>query len=52
MFLSEKRFFAKFTQFKKKRGWIDALILIYKNILPKMYEYLTNGKGQLNLKQC
>ena len=51
-FLVGNDFLPNLPSLKIREGGIDALTLIYKNILPKMDEYLTNGKGQLNLQQC
>ena len=32
-----------------REGALDALIFIYKNLLPSLADYLTNGEGGLNL---
>ena len=51
-FLVGNDFLPNMPSLKIREGAIDALIVLYKNILPKMNNYLTNGKGELNMKQC
>ena len=51
-FLVGNDFLPNMPSLKIKEGAIDALMELYKKILPNMNDYLTNGKGELNLKQC
>ena len=51
-FLVGNDFLPNMPSLKIREGGLDALMYLYKKILPEMNEYLTNGKGQLNLKQC
>jgi 5'-3' exoribonuclease 2 len=51
-FLVGNDFLPNLPSLKIREGAIDALIYLYKNLLPKMNNYLTNGKGQLNLNEC
>ena len=51
-FLVGNDFLPNLPSLKIREGGIDALILIYKHILPEMNDFLTNGKGQLKLKNC
>ena len=51
-FLVGNDFLPNLPSLKIREGAIDALIYLYKNIRPDMENYLTNGKGQLNLKEC
>ena len=44
-------FLPNLPSLKIREGAIDALIYLYKYILPKMKNYLTNGSGKLNLKE-
>ena len=51
-FLVGNDFLPNLPSLKIREGAIDALIYLYKHLLPKMNNYLTNGKGQLNLNEC
>ena len=51
-FLVGNDFLPNLPSLKIREGAIDALIYLYKKILPQMKNYLTNGTGQLNLKEC
>ena len=51
-FLVGNDFLPNLPSLKIREGAIDALIYLYKKLLPKMENYLTNGKGQLNLNEC
>ena len=51
-FLVGNDFLPNLPSLKIREGAIDALIYLYKKILPQMKNFLTNGKGQLNLKEC
>ena len=51
-FLVGNDFLPNLPSLKIREGGIDALIFIYKNLLPEMKDHLTNGKGQLNLEKC
>ena len=51
-FLVGNDFLPNLPSLKIREGAIDALIFLYKKILPQMKNYLTNGTGQLNLKEC
>ena len=51
-FLVGNDFLPNLPSLKIREGGIDALIYLYKKIRPEMKNYLTNGKGQLNLIEC
>ena len=51
-FLVGNDFLPNLPSLKIREGAIDALIYLYKKIRPEMDDYFTNGKGQLNLKNC
>ena len=51
-FLVGNDFLPNLPSLKIREGAIDALIYLYKKLLPEMKEYLTNGEGKLNLTQC
>ena len=51
-FLVGNDFLPHLPSLKIREGAIDALIYLYKKIRPEMDDYFTNGKGQLNLKNC
>jgi len=51
-FLVGNDFLPNLPSLKIREGAIDALIYLYKKLLPEMGEYLTNGEGKLNLNQC
>ena len=51
-FLVGNDFLPNMPSLKIREGAIDALIYLYKKLLPKMKDYLTNGAGQLNLNIC
>ena len=51
-FLVGNDFLPNLPSLKIREGAIDALVYLYKKIKPEMNDYLTNGKGQLNLKEC
>lgn len=51
-FLVGNDFLPNLPSLKIREGAIDALIYLYKKMLPQMKDYLTNGKGQLNLNEC
>ena len=51
-FLVGNDFLPNLPSLKIREGAIDALIFLYKEIRPKMENYLTNGEGKLNLKEC
>ena len=51
-FLVGNDFLPNLPSLKIREGAIDALIYLYKKLLPEMKEYLTNGEGKLNLNQC
>ena len=51
-FLVGNDFLPNMPSLKIREGAIDALIYLYKKLLPNMKDYLTNGAGQLNLNIC
>ena len=51
-FLVGNDFLPNMPSLKIREGALDALVYLYKQKRPKMNDYLTNGKGQLNLKEC
>ena len=51
-FLVGNDFLPLLPSLKIREGAIDALIYLYKKIRPELNDYLTNGKGQINLKEC
>ena len=51
-FLVGNDFLPNMPSLKIREGAIDALTFLYKKIRPEMKDYLTNGKGQLNLNEC
>ena len=51
-FLVGNDFLPNLPSLKIREGAVDALIYLYKHLLPKMKNYLTNGSGKLNLKEC
>ena len=51
-FLVGNDFLPNLPSLKIREGAIDALIYLYKYLLPEMKNYLTNGSGQLKLKEC
>ena len=51
-FLVGNDFLPNLPSLKIREGAIDALIYLYKKLLPTMDGYLTNGKGQLHLSRC
>ena len=51
-FLVGNDFLPNLPSLKIREGAIDALIYLYKKLLPIMNNYLTNGEGQLNLNEC
>ena len=51
-FLVGNDFLPNLPSLKIREGAIDALIYLYKKMLPIMKNYLTNGSGQLNLNEC
>ena len=51
-FLVGNDFLPNMPSLKIREGAIDALTFLYKKIRPDMKDYLTNGAGQLNLKEC
>ena len=51
-FLVGNDFLPNLPSLKIREGAIDALIYLYKKLLPQMGNYLTNGEGKLNLLEC
>ena len=51
-FLVGNDFLPNLPSLKIREGALDALTYLYKQIRPGMKDYLTNGKGQLNLEEC
>jgi len=51
-FLVGNDFLPHLPSLKIREGAIDALIYLYKKILPTMDNYITNGKGQVNLDKA
>jgi 5'-3' exoribonuclease 2 len=51
-FLVGNDFLPNMPSLKIREGAIDAMVYLYKKIRPEMNDYLTNGKGQLNLNEC
>ena len=51
-FLVGNDFLPNLPSLKIREGAIDALIYLYKKMLPELKNFLTNGAGQLNLKEC
>ena len=51
-FLVGNDFLPNMPSLKIREGAIDAMVYLYKKIRPQMNDYLTNGKGQLNLNEC
>ena len=51
-FLVGNDFLPNMPSLKIREGAIDALIYLYKKLLPNMKDYLTNGAGQPNLNIC
>ena len=51
-FLVGNDFLPHLPSLKIREGAIDALIYLYKKILPTMDSYITNGKGQINLDKA
>ena len=51
-FLVGNDFLPNMPSLKIREGAIDALVYLYKKIRIEIGDYLTNGKGQLNLNSC
>ena len=51
-FLVGNDFLPHLPSLKIREGAIDALIFLYKKLLPTLNGYLTNGRGQLHLSRC
>ena len=51
-FLVGNDFLPHLPSLKIREGALDALIFLYKKLLPTLNGYLTNGRGQLHLSRC